>query len=136
MEYFLHAFVQGAAWSTAALKTVQFVGKGPYMSRKVREWSKAYIQDRKNLPMSKSGRKWTNSRIEDKDLKDELLVHLQSLGKYVTASKIVKHLAKPDVQRQHNLLKTVSLVIAQRWMKTCGFCWTTAKNGQYVDGHE
>ncbi|KAG1830636.1 hypothetical protein EV424DRAFT_1534974 [Suillus variegatus] len=49
MEYFLHAFIQGAAWSAAALKTVQFAGKGPYMSRKVREWSKAYIQDRKNL---------------------------------------------------------------------------------------
>ncbi|KAG1811337.1 hypothetical protein EV424DRAFT_1515609 [Suillus variegatus] len=52
MEYFLHAFIQGAAWSAAALKTVQFVGKGPYMSRKVREWSKAYIQDRKNLPIT------------------------------------------------------------------------------------
>jgi hypothetical protein len=86
--------------------------------------------------MSKSGRKWTNSRIEDEDLKAELLVHLQSLGKYVTASKIVKYLAKPDVQRQHNLSKRVSLVMAQCWMKTCGFCWTTAKNGQYVDGHE
>ncbi|KAG2069771.1 hypothetical protein BDR04DRAFT_1118839 [Suillus decipiens] len=32
--------------------------------------------------------------------------------------------------------KTVSLAMAQNWMKTCGFRWTTAKNGQYVDGHE
>jgi len=54
MEYFLHTYVQGTGWSVAALQTAQFVGKGPYMARKVREWSKVYIQDRKNLPMSKS----------------------------------------------------------------------------------
>ncbi|KAG1742353.1 uncharacterized protein EDB91DRAFT_1051932, partial [Suillus paluster] len=77
-----------------------------------------------------------NSWIEDEDLKDELLVHLQSLGKYVTASAIVEHLAKPDVQHRYSLSKTVSLATAQCWMKTCGFCWTTAKNGQYVDSHE
>jgi hypothetical protein len=69
-------------------------------------------------------------------LKDELLVHLQSLGKYVTASAIVKYLAKPDVQHRYKLSKTISLVMAQNWMKTCGFRWTTAKNGQYIDGHE
>ncbi|KAG1741636.1 hypothetical protein EDB19DRAFT_1907864 [Suillus lakei] len=136
MEYFLRAFAKGVAWSTAALQTAQFIGKGPYMSRKVREWSKAYIQDHRNLPMSKSSREWSNSWIEDEDLKDELLVHLQSLGKYVTASAIIKRLAKPDVQHQYNLSKTVSLATAQRWMKTCGFRWTTAKNGQYVDGHK
>ncbi|KAF8546934.1 hypothetical protein OG21DRAFT_1490679, partial [Imleria badia] len=34
MEYFLRAFVNGTAWSAAALQTAQFIGKGPYMSRK------------------------------------------------------------------------------------------------------
>ncbi|KAG1738828.1 uncharacterized protein EDB91DRAFT_1054322, partial [Suillus paluster] len=127
MEYFLRAFAKGVAWSAAALQTAQFIRKGPYMSRKVWEWSKAYIQDRRNLPMSKSSREQSNSWIEDEDLKDELLV---------TASAIIEHLAKPDIQHQYNLSKTVSLATAQSWMKTCGFHWTTAKNGQYVDGHE
>ncbi|KAG0701937.1 hypothetical protein DFH29DRAFT_982561 [Suillus ampliporus] len=112
MEYFLRAFAK-------ALQTAQFVGKGPYMSRK----------DRGNLPMSKSSREQSNSQIEDEDLKDELLVHLQSLGKYVMASAIVKYLAKPDIRHRYNLSKIC-------WMKTCGFRWTTAKNGQYIDGHE
>jgi hypothetical protein len=136
MEYFLRAFVNGAPWSSAALQTAQFIGKGTYVSRKLREWSKAYIEDRENLPLSKSSREWTNSRIEDEDLKDELRIHLQSLGKYVMASAIVEYLAKPDVQQRYNLSRTISLMTAERWMKSCGFRWTTAKNGQYVDGHE
>ncbi|OAX33831.1 hypothetical protein K503DRAFT_836237 [Rhizopogon vinicolor AM-OR11-026] len=136
MEYFLRAFINGAIWSNAALQTAQFVGKGPYLSRKLRVWSKAYIEDRENLPLSKSSQEWSNSRIEDEDLKEELRIHLQSLGKYVTASALVKYLAKPDIQLRYNLSQTISLKTAERWMMSCGFRWTTAQNGQYIDGHE
>ncbi|KAF9230286.1 hypothetical protein BU15DRAFT_83831 [Melanogaster broomeanus] len=62
MQYFLRAFAGGSSWSSAALKTAQFVGKGPYVSRKVREWSKAYIADREDLPLLKYGGAWTKSR--------------------------------------------------------------------------
>ncbi|OJA21652.1 hypothetical protein AZE42_13631, partial [Rhizopogon vesiculosus] len=89
------------------------------MSRTVRQWSKAYILDQGNLPLSKCSGDWTKSRLNDEDLKEELLTHLQSLGKYITATAVVDYLARPD-----------------RWMENCGFRWTTAKNGQYVDGHE
>ncbi|KIJ14820.1 hypothetical protein PAXINDRAFT_155912 [Paxillus involutus ATCC 200175] len=117
MQCFLRAFTGGLSWSSAALQTAQFVGKGPYMSRKVREWSKAYIADRENLPVIKYGGAWTKSRIDDEDLKQELLLHLQMLGKYVTASAIVTFLARSDVQARYQLTKTVSLATAQRWMK-------------------
>ncbi|KAG1765058.1 hypothetical protein EV702DRAFT_948116, partial [Suillus placidus] len=123
-------------WSSAALQTAKFVGKGTHMSRTVRQWSKAYIVDRGNLLLSKCSGDWTKSRINDEDLKEELLMHLQSLGKYVTAIAVVNYLARPDVQQRYQLSKTISLVMAQRWMENCGFRWTTAKNGQYVDGHE
>ncbi|KAG0692672.1 hypothetical protein DFH29DRAFT_882164 [Suillus ampliporus] len=117
MEFFLRAFVTGALWSAAALQTAQFVGKGTYVSRKVREWSKSYILDRENLPFAKYGGKWTRSWIDDEDLKEELLVHLQSLGKYISATAVIDYLARPDVQRRFKLTKTVSLATAQRWME-------------------
>lgn len=74
--------------------------------------------------------------IKDEDLQAELLTHLRSLGKYVTARAIVDYLAKPTVQQQYNLSKTISLATAQRWMEHTGYTWTIAHNGQYVDGHE
>ena len=73
------------------------MGKGPYMSRKLWEWSKAYIEDWENLLLSKNSQEWTDSQIEDEDLKEKLCIHLQSLGKYVTASAIVDYLTKLDI---------------------------------------
>jgi hypothetical protein len=136
MEYFLRAFVNGKSWSTAALHTAQFIGKGPYMSRKVRQWSKAYILDHENLPLSKCGGTWTKSRIADEDLKEEILTHLQSLGKYVTATAVIDYLKRSDVMQRYRLTKSISTVTAERWMKACGFRWTVGRGGQYVDGHE
>jgi hypothetical protein len=74
------------------------------------------------------------SMIKDKDLQEELFTHLQSLGKYVTARAIVDYLAKPTVEQQYNLSKTISLVTAQYWMEHTGYTWTIAHNGQYVNG--
>ncbi|KIK73174.1 hypothetical protein PAXRUDRAFT_179070 [Paxillus rubicundulus Ve08.2h10] len=126
MEYFLRAFVKGTQWSAASLQTAQFIGKGTYMSCKVREWSKAYILDHENLPWSKHGEAWTKSQINDEELKDKLLTHLQSHGKYVTASAIVNYLERPEVQRRYKLSRTITLQTAERWMKACGFRWTVS----------
>ncbi|KIK72661.1 hypothetical protein PAXRUDRAFT_21729 [Paxillus rubicundulus Ve08.2h10] len=106
------------------------------MSRKVREWSKEYISDCENLPLSKHGGDWTKSQIDDEDLREELLTHLQSLGKYVSASAIITYLERPEVMRRYKLSMSISLATAERWMKSCGFRWTVARGGQYVDGHE
>ncbi|KAG0696145.1 hypothetical protein DFH29DRAFT_984723 [Suillus ampliporus] len=136
MEYFLCAYVSGTPWSSAALQTEKFVGKGTHMSQTVQQWSKAYILDQGNLPLSKCSGDWTKSWINNEDLREELFTHHQSLGKYVTAMAVVDYLARSDVQHQYQLSKTISLVTAQRWMENCGFRWTTAKNGQYVDGYK
>lgn len=103
------------------LQTAQFIRKGSYISRKVKKWSKSYIIDCENLPLAKYGGEWTKSQINDEDLKKELLVHLQSLGKYIFAMDIVNYLAQSDVQQCFKLTKTVSLVTAQCWMGNCGF---------------
>ncbi|KAG2354668.1 hypothetical protein BDR07DRAFT_1494272 [Suillus spraguei] len=136
IEYFLRAYVNGMTWSAAALQMAQFVGKGTHMSRTVQQWSRAYILDHKDLPYSQYGKGLTKSQIEDEDLEEELLTHLQLLSKYVTAKAVVDYIARLDVQRQNQLCKGISLRTAQNWMENCGFRWMTTKNGQYIDGHE
>ena len=136
MEYFLQAYIDSGAWTTAANKTAMFIGRGIYISRKLREWSMAFILDRESLSLSKYGVSWTRSRINDEDLKSEIVTHLQSLGKYVMATAIIDYLAQPDVMQQHGLRKNISLATAKRWMAGCEFRWTVARKGQYVDGHE
>ncbi|KAF9225594.1 hypothetical protein BS17DRAFT_660382, partial [Gyrodon lividus] len=126
------------SWSTVALHTAQFIEKekGSYMSCKVRQWSKAYILDRGNLPLSKCGGTWTKSQIANEDLKEEILTHLQSLGKYVTATAVIDYLKCSDVMQHYQLTKSILIVMAEHWMKACGFHWTVGRGGQYVDGHE
>ncbi|KAI5991275.1 hypothetical protein F5J12DRAFT_786353 [Pisolithus orientalis] len=51
-----------------------------------------------NLPLVKYGGAWTKSCIQDEDLQEALLLHLQSLGKYVAASAVVTYLDCPEVQ--------------------------------------
>ena len=115
MECFLQDFVNGTSWSAAAIKIGKLVarqnGKGTYISQKVQEWSKAFILDHKELPVTKHSTS-AKSAIQDKDLQEELLIHLQAIEKYVTAQAIVDYLAKPDVQQQYNLSKTISLATA------------------------
>ncbi|KAI6099315.1 hypothetical protein EV401DRAFT_2061852 [Pisolithus croceorrhizus] len=120
--------MNGDTWTNAALNTAKFIG--------FRGWSTAFILDHEDLPVSKYGGAWTKSRIHDEDLKLELLTHLQSLGKYVMATAIIDYLGKPNVAKQYGLKKVISLEMAEWWMSGCGFHWTMAHGGQYVDGHE
>ena len=113
MEYFLRAYIDSGAWTTAANKTATFIGRGIYISRKLREWSTAFILDRESLPLSKYGVSWTRSRINDEGLKSEIVTHLQSLGKYVTATAIIDYLTQPDVMQRHGLRKNILLATAK-----------------------
>jgi hypothetical protein len=44
------------------------------------------------MPLAKYSGEWTKSWIEDEDLKEDILVHLQSLRKYVSAMANVYYL--------------------------------------------
>ncbi|KAI6010804.1 hypothetical protein F5J12DRAFT_781787 [Pisolithus orientalis] len=132
MEYFLWAYIDSGTWMTAANKTATFIGWGTYMSRKLREWSTVFILDHVSLPLSKYGVSWTKSRINDEDLKSELVTHLQSLGKNVTATAIIDYFAQPDVMQWHGLRKNISLATAKQWMAGCGFHWTVTCKGHFI----
>ena len=67
---------------------------------------------------------------------NELLFHLQEIGKYVSAMDIVYYLNKPEVKTQFNLKKTASFATAQWWKCVMEYQWTKTPHGQFVDGHE
>jgi hypothetical protein len=122
-------------WTAASLDTATASEKGPWFARRLREWSSAFIDDPKNLPHNVYGT-WNKSCLEDEDLKQEILLHLQSIGKYISAMDIVRYLDQPDVQKWHGFKKTISERTAQTWLKNLGYRWKLEPSGQYVDGHK
>ncbi|KAG0700036.1 hypothetical protein DFH29DRAFT_808125 [Suillus ampliporus] len=114
-------------WGKAALKTACRLEKGEYLARCLCRWTKAYIQDWKNLPLHQQNH--AISRIEDEELAAEIKLHLQSLGKYIRALDIVHYLDDPIVQNRHGFKKLVSVRTAHR-------NWKKEKRGQYFNGHE
>ncbi|OAX30645.1 hypothetical protein K503DRAFT_751027, partial [Rhizopogon vinicolor AM-OR11-026] len=79
---------------------------------------------------------WNSSILEEEDFAQELLLHLQGIGKYVRAMDIVEYLDREEVKSRLKLTKTISLATAQRWMKNIGYRWSKTPTGQFVDGHE
>ncbi|KII90431.1 hypothetical protein PLICRDRAFT_106718 [Plicaturopsis crispa FD-325 SS-3] len=123
------------SWAAASLRTAHVHGKGTWLAGRLREWGRAYILDREDLPMNIYGT-WNSSILEDEDFAAELLIYLQGKGKYVRAMDIVDYTRTPDVMQRLGLTKPISLATAQRWMKTVGYRWTKTPTGQFVDGHE
>lgn len=122
-------------WQAASLMTANAYGKGTWLAGRLREWTRAYILDRDDIPLNVYGT-WNSSILEDEDFKGELLLHLQGIGKYVKSMDIIDYVKRPDVLTQLKLKKPISLATAQRWMKHVGYRWSKTPTGQFVDGHE
>jgi hypothetical protein len=139
MKAFLWAYVDsehGKEWIDASLHTARTFQKGPYLARNLREWSRLYINNRKEIPANPY-RSWNTSLLfRHEDLSTEIKMHLQSIGKYIRAQDIVDYLDRPTVKERLKLKKTISLATAQRWMHKMGYRWTKQPSGQFVDGHE
>jgi hypothetical protein len=106
----------------ASAEVVRYMGvrhssrkNGQYAARKLRQWTKAFIEDQEDLPVNAHG-KGNVSQIEDEDLKQEVLLHLQGIRIYVKSADIVDYMNRDDVKESHGLRKGVSLATAKRWM--------------------
>jgi len=126
----------GGQWGKAADQAARNAGKkqGVYLSRCLRNWSKAYINNRVALPLHKPSKKY--SCVEDEDLAADLKLHLQSIRKFARAQDLVDYLSIPANQATHGFKKTISLKTAQRWMMKLGYHWKKEPTGQYSDGYE
>ncbi|KAL0565447.1 hypothetical protein V5O48_016575 [Marasmius crinis-equi] len=103
-------------WTLAADLIATSAGKGPWLSRMLRVWTIDFAEDEENLPEARYG--WANvSILEDKDIVQELHLHLQGIGKYVAAKHIVQFLDLLEVRAWFQLKKGIKECQAQRWMK-------------------
>ncbi|TFK89911.1 hypothetical protein K466DRAFT_574542 [Polyporus arcularius HHB13444] len=128
-------YADGYPWKYSSQLAVEVHDQGGYMARQVRKWTRAFIEDRHQLPVSFANT-WNTSVLDNEDFEQALLVHLQGLGKYICAADIVAYLAQDNVQERFGLTDTISLSTAQAWMHGLGYRWKKSPNGQYVDGHE
>ena len=116
MKLFLWHFIDSKdGWITSSLAVAHAAEHGPWLARKLREWSHAYIKDHNHLPLNRYGC-WNVSLLEDEDLAQEIHLHLQGIGKWVKAMDIVHYLNTPEMKTQLKLKKTISLATAQQWM--------------------
>ena len=96
----------GSGWIATSLKTAQAAERGPWLVRRLQEWTRVYIADQDAVPTNIYGHH-NVSMLEDENFTNELLLHLQEIGKYVSAMDIVHYLDKPEVKTRPNLKKTV-----------------------------
>ena len=125
---------RGITWVAASQDAAHHVQRGKYYARQLRQWAQIFIGDR-SIPENRYG----HSReciLEHEDIAQEILLHLQGIGKHVCAQDIVTYLDRPDVKARLKLKKTTSLATAQRWMAKLEFRFGKAPRGQYIDGHE
>lgn len=137
MRMFLYRYINGvASWMVVSPQVVTNFEETEWQARNLRDWTRTFITDRHSLPRSKMGT-WNESLIDKKpELKAEINLYLQSIGKYVRALDIVEFLEDPLVQLRHGLERGISLSTAQVWMHKLDYRWTKAPKGQFVDGHE
>lgn len=122
-------------WTCAANTMAKAGGKGSWLSRKLREWSITFCKDNKALPTAEYG-KHNSSVLEDEDIAGAIHLHLQSLGKWVSAKDIARYTATPEFQARLKVKRTITERTARRWMKRMGYRWQKEPKGMYSDGHE
>ncbi|KAJ6570010.1 hypothetical protein B0H10DRAFT_1684166, partial [Mycena sp. CBHHK59/15] len=123
----LHSETVAVASGKSGLKT--------WLGRKIRQWTINFCEDSKNLPNHMYGR-FNSSIMADEDIAGDIHLHLQSLGKWVSAKDIVRYVATPEFQARLSVKRKIKLRTAQRWMHKMGYRWRKEPRGMYSDGHE
>jgi hypothetical protein len=127
--------INGKSWNDTSSDVTQTLERGPYFARKLREWTRAYIEDR-SIPENQYGT-WAESLVDNENLRQELNMYLQSIGKYVTAIHLVQYMVHDDM-KTHWKLKWdgISHAMAVWWMGKFSYRWTFQPSGQFVNSHE
>ncbi|KAJ7474636.1 hypothetical protein B0H11DRAFT_2429054 [Mycena galericulata] len=74
----LYASEGYSEWAKHADIIAKSAGSTSWMSRRIREWTIAFMKDDTNLPTAEYG-KFNGSVLEDEDLAQEIHLHLQSV---------------------------------------------------------
>ena len=109
--------------------------QGPWLACQLKLWMHAFIANHNSLPQNHYGW-WNTSLLEDKDLEQDIHLHLQGIGKFVKAMDIVDYLETLKMKVGLKLKKNISLTMAQWWMHVMDYQWLKEPKGQFLDGHE
>ncbi|KAH9964795.1 hypothetical protein BGW80DRAFT_1179224, partial [Lactifluus volemus] len=109
-------------WTEASNTAVTMRCESKHHSRKLRAWTRSFINDQKEIPENRYGR-GSKSAIDDEDLAQEIHLHLQQIGKYIKAEDIAQYCAKPEILARLKRTKTISLATARRWLEKMGYRW-------------
>ncbi|KAJ6615748.1 hypothetical protein B0H10DRAFT_1949634 [Mycena sp. CBHHK59/15] len=107
-------------WGLSARQAAIAAGQDVYCARRFANLSQEYIASRKVLPINPYGT-WKKSMLADEDLANDIREHLQELGKFITADKLVAYLSREDVMDKHGLHKNISVRTAQRYLNDLGY---------------
>ncbi|KAI0311869.1 hypothetical protein OF83DRAFT_1068142, partial [Amylostereum chailletii] len=121
-------------WKAAAEDTATHFGKGGHSALSLRRWTRAFLEDRTQLPTNPYGA-WNESLLGE-GLQSDILEHIRTLGEHFKAEDVQKFIATPDIQDKYELGGPVHLSTVQRWLYQMNYRFTKQPHGQYVDGHE
>ncbi|KAG1744085.1 uncharacterized protein EDB91DRAFT_1246966 [Suillus paluster] len=124
------------AWMAASLLMANGKGRLSWWVWELQEATKAYVQDRNNVPINPFGWRQGSSWLDDPDITNEIHKHLQSIGTYVRAEDIVTYLDNEEVKTCLKMKQTISLATAKCWMRHMDYCWVRDHHGQYIDEEE
>jgi hypothetical protein len=122
-------------WGASACQAAVGMGRGRHCARRLCELNRAYLMDRKILPVNPYG-DWNESLLVNENLVNEISIYLLSLGKEITAAKLADFLHIPEIKEKYGIERDISHKTATRYLQALGYRYQLAPKGQYVDGHE
>ncbi|KAF7319999.1 hypothetical protein MKEN_00783800 [Mycena kentingensis (nom. inval.)] len=111
------------------------LGRGKHCARLLASLCRGYIEDRSLLPYNPFG-EWNRSMMSDEDIANDVRLYLQSLGKEISALKLMEFLRSAEIRERHAIDYEVSERTCRRYLNDLGYRFREAKKGMYVDGHE
>ena len=136
LRFYAFGPIHKGKWIQASEAVALSEGKAARYGKDMRRWCQAFILDHQTLPRNMHGVWKTSVLHSDEDLKLSIIAHLQGLGKYFSATDLLKYINTPEILDRLGRSKKLSLRTAQRWLKLVGFRWRKEAKGMYSDGHE
>ena len=122
-------------WGASAYQTAIGMGWGTHCARWLCALNQAFFSNRELLPINPYG-DWNKSLLVDENIVNEVNIYLMSLGKEISAKKLMDFFHQADIKEKYGIDGNISHKTACRYLHTLGYCYQSTPKGQYVDGHE
>ena len=122
-------------WGASACQGAISMGWGRHCARRLCQLNRAFVADRKVLPVNPYG-DWNESLLVNDNLVNEISIYLLSLGNEITALKLQDFLHRHDIKEKYGIERDISHKTACRYLQALGYRYQLAPKGQYTDGHE